>query len=150
MREARGLSRPQLAKAVKMPVTSLQTLEETPQLTSRYLPALAAYFNVATDWLTTGRGQREAPVKDALNEYGWASHFGNFDRHCLTLALQWLRWQEEQGLESQPERQVDRLIALYRRFLADGGRETAAHITEIANAIEQGEQRVGTTRGTPE
>jgi len=142
LREERGLSRPELAAAVKMKTTTLQTLEEKPQRSSKHLVDLASYFGVSVEWLATGKGQREAPVKDALGEYGWASHFGNFDHQSLSLALQWMRWQDEQGLESQPERQVERLMALYRRFLADGGKETAAHITEIASAVEQGEARV--------
>ena len=150
LREERGLSRPELARAVKMKTTTLQTLEEKPQKSSKFLVALANYFGVSVEWLSTGKGQREAPVKDALDEYGWSSHFGRFDRHILTLSLQWLRWQDEQGFQSQPERQGERLMALYRRFLADGGRETAAHLRELADAVEQGELRVEQeSRGPP-
>jgi transcriptional regulator with XRE-family HTH domain len=151
LREDRGLSRPTLAAAVGMAVSTLQTLEEKPQLSSRYLVKLAAYFEVSADWLATGKGQREAPVKGGLSEYGWTSQFGNFDRQSLSLTLQWMRWQDEQGMESQPERQVERFIAMYRRFLADGGRETASHISELASAVEQGVSRVNrTTRGNGE
>ena len=147
LREDRGLSRPALASAVGMKTTTLQTLEEKPQRSTRHLVVLAAYFGVSPDWLATGKGQREAPVKDALGEHGWLSHFGTFDRQSLSLALQWMRWQDDNGLESQPERQVERLMALYRRFLADGGRETADHIIELAKAVEPRGQNV--ERRTP-
>jgi transcriptional regulator with XRE-family HTH domain len=151
LREERGMDRPAFAAAVGMPTTSLQTLEEQPQKTSRHLPKIASYCGVTVEWLSTGKGLREAPVKDSLDEYGWASHFGKFDPQSLALALQWMRWQDEQGLQSQPERLPERLMALYRRFLADGGKETAAHISEIAAAIEQGEKRVNrTARGKAE
>lgn len=147
LREERGLSRPALAAAVGMATTTLQTLEEKPQQSTRYLVALAAYFGVTTTWLATGKGQREATVKAALDEYAWTAQFGNYDRQSLSLALQWLRWQNDNGLESQPERRVERFIALYRRFLADGGRETAEHLIEIAKATEQGKRSV--QRGEP-
>jgi transcriptional regulator with XRE-family HTH domain len=140
LREEAGLSRPALAAAVGMKTTTLQTLEEKPQRTTRYLVPLAAHFHVSPEWLATGKGQREAPVKGGLDEYAWTSQFGNYDRQSLSLALQWLRWQTDNGLESQPERRVDRFIALYRRFLADGGRETAEHLIDIAT--EQGKRSV--------
>lgn len=150
MREAAGLSRPQLAAAVGMKKTTLQTLEEKPQRTTRHLLDLAAYFKVNPDWLRTGRGQREAIVKAGSAEYEWSSHFGRFDRQSLSLSLQWSRWQEEQGLESQPERRVERFMAMYRRFLADGGTETPDHLAEIANAVQRGASNVQQATGRPD
>lgn len=143
LREERGLSRPELAAAVGMKKTTLQTLEEKPQRSTRHLVAIASYFGVNPEWLATGKGPREARVNVALDEYGWASHFGKFDQKALGMSLRWMRWQDERGLVSQDEQQVGRLIAMYRRFLADGG-ETAAHVAEIARAIKQGESNEGT------
>lgn len=153
MREDAGLSRPELAAMIRsadgkvMAVTTLQTLEEEPQRSSKYLVPLANYFGVSPEWLSTGKGPREAIVKGGLDEHGWASHFGKFDRQSLAYALQWMRWQEDNGLESQPERQVDRLIAIYRRFLADGGREMPDHVMELAAAAKPGGKH---DRGTAE
>lgn len=75
-REAKKLSREQLAGAVKMPKSSLQYLEDSPTAkASRYLRAIAAELGVSLLWLETGKGEQtgNAPPQDDFSPIA-ASH----------------------------------------------------------------------------
>lgn len=66
LREEAGLDRPELARRVGAKTTSIQTLEEKPQRSSKYLPALAQFFGVRLEWLSTGKGAKhpDGPAQD--------------------------------------------------------------------------------------
>lgn len=58
LREARGLTRDEVAAQAKVPKTTLQTLEDKDQSASKWLVALALFYGVNPFWLQTGKGPR--------------------------------------------------------------------------------------------
>lgn len=81
LREARGLTRDEVAAQAKVPKTTLQTLEDKDQTASKWLVQLANFYGVSPFWLQTGKGSpdmgdnvRHLPVQnrqqviDPINE----------------------------------------------------------------------------------
>lgn len=60
LREARGLSQPQVAKDVKeIQQQALAALESRDSKTSEFAPQLADYYQVSLRWLLTGKGRQD-------------------------------------------------------------------------------------------
>ncbi|UYB51186.1 helix-turn-helix domain-containing protein [Xanthomonas sp. AM6] len=63
-REAKEMSRPELAKLAKVKYPTLAGLENGDQVTSTQLPALAAVLGVTALWLATGKEPRYAEASE--------------------------------------------------------------------------------------
>ncbi|QNH21223.1 hypothetical protein HEP73_02135 [Xanthomonas sp. GW] len=63
-REAKGMSRPDLARLAKVKYPTLAGLENGDQVTSTQLPALAAVLGVTALWLATGKEPRYADASE--------------------------------------------------------------------------------------
>lgn len=126
------LSREELAKAVGMAKTTLQTLEDNKQKTTTKLHRLAAYFHVRVAWLETGKGP--------MYETGSASYTVRLDPAILAEAEK-LVGAREHWLQTRyglPER-AQWLARVYERLMTDGGRLTNEHRAAILDDSKTGE-----------
>lgn len=116
------LSRQALAKAVGMPVTTLQTLEDKSQEKSAYAARLAVYFGVHALWLECRKGPKY------LSEVGHPSRAMRLDPDMLASAERYVGALEylEQAKYSLNERAA-LLAHAYEMCMLDGGTLTAEH-----------------------
>lgn len=132
VRELRGdTSRAELSRQTGIPATTIQTLEEQPQQSNKWLPVLARHFNVNLEWLATGRGPKYA------TESQTASQSTTLDLDILHEALTLMHHDElHGGPYVNPRAYTRRLAELYARVAADGGRLTDAHNVEFTNEVQ--------------
>lgn len=131
VRALRGdMSRPELAKLTGIPKTTIQTLEEKPQQSNKWLPRLATHFDVNLDWLITGRGAKRA------GEPGQASQTVTLDPDTLHEALVLIDFDQAQAGPYPPRAYARRLAELYGRVASDGGRLSMVRTLEFEREVE--------------
>lgn len=139
------LPRVELARAVGMSVTTLQTLEETPQNASKYLARLAHYFGVSALWLETGQGPRYTTKVVGSNEQS-GSYAVRLDPAMLAEAELLVGAAEHFGQKKFPLAERARWLArVYEQLVSDGGKLTAEHQAALFDDAKQ-----GVVRGDPE
>lgn len=146
LREAAKLDRVQLATAVGMKKTTLQTLEERAQHTSKALIPLARHFRVRPEWLQTGIGPKFAEPVGVVQTSPVASQFGIPDPEILHEAETLVLNDEVQtGSKYAPRERARQLSAAYARLAAEGGRlstaENARFVDSVAERIGDGDER---------
>lgn len=141
-RTAKGWSRPQLAEAAGIPYPTLAGLENGDQKTSTAIPALAMALGVNALWLAEGRGAMKLAssstrtIPSTSDTSSTPSQSASLDPDSLHEALMLLVHDEATGGPYAPRAKSARLIELYERVKADGGRLSAQN-----NAAFEGEVR---------
>ena len=126
------LPRKELSAAVGMAKTTLQTLEDNNQESTKKLHRLAAYFRVRVEWLETGKGP--------MYETGSPSYTVRLDPAILAEAEK-LVGAREHWLQTRyglPER-AQWLARVYERLMTDGGKLTNEHRAAILDDAKTGE-----------
>lgn len=119
-REARGMSRKELATAIEMPYSTLAGIETGDQGATGQLAVIADVLEVSGKWLTTGQGQMRR-----------TSHYVTLDPEILTQAIMFVEYDETLSGPYSPEAKAIRLIDLCDMIVKDGGKPSMATVDAI-------------------
>lgn len=131
------LPRPELAKAIGMPLTTLQTLEDKSQEKSAYAARLAAYFGVSAVWLECRKGAKYVTQSNENSSPVGPNPATLMEADSIIRMLE-----AGTGRQFETPVRMEWLVRIYDRLTIDGGKLRPGHFDALLD-----EAKIGVTNG---